>query len=308
MVLLYFQKANDKGLWAEIWNDVWLYAMYDDDDDVSRKSYITWVQQQNARTKMKKNTANTKQNTNWMRYTTEQNVFFCSWEREREKIWIVRALLCATGRTGLKHNNLQLCCGGCLNMPLYSIAMCLHRPRTSSSQYTQLYIYLRIDFFLALIIYEFFWKNSEYYDMKTSIIIARLNQRILYECVTQWCGSNNQKASTLMKRKSARETNQQTNKQINTPDLQNKRNCTLRVGSFWRFPSWINQRIWMKIHLKIKNIVCNRRSFILQREFLCNLYRTSYSSYLQWQRDLEMPISWVFFKEQEQKRVSFFFE
>lgn len=59
MVLLYFQKANDKGLGAEIWNDVLLHAMYDvgeddnandedidvddggdDDDDIGRKLYI----------------------------------------------------------------------------------------------------------------------------------------------------------------------------------------------------------------------------------------------------------------------------
>lgn len=59
MVLVYFQKANDKGLGAEIWNDVLLHAMHDvaddgddddeiidaaadddDDDDIGRKSGI----------------------------------------------------------------------------------------------------------------------------------------------------------------------------------------------------------------------------------------------------------------------------
>lgn len=104
----------------------------------------------------------------------------------RKKIWIVHAFWCATGRTGLNHDSLQLywCCCGCLNIPLYSIATSLpySRPHPHSlCIYTLLCIYLRIRYFLYyddICIWILLEKKSECYNMKTSMIIARLNQRI----------------------------------------------------------------------------------------------------------------------------------
>lgn len=103
------------------------------------------------------------------------------------------------------------------------------------------------------------------------MIITRLNQRIhshsLSMCVrvsvTQWCGTNNQKAFTLM--------SDETNKQTNTrPTRQNIRNCTLSAGSSeeW-FPPQIIHWIWMK---EDPDENCNRHSFALQcKKNLCDL-------------------------------------